>query len=246
MGEQPNWRNDLVPNTTTLAGPFEPPANGAEAKQVVIFLHGYGADGNDLIGLAPMFAQGLPEAQFYAPHAPEPCEMSPFGRQWFSLANYDPNFLRRDPETMGAIYKAMLDGAREAAPTLNAFIDERLEEHGVTPDRMALVGFSQGTMMALHVALRRDDPFAAIVGYSGALVGRDVLADEIKSRPPVQLIHGVDDPVVPFEAMAAAEQGLKSVGVEAESMARPGLQHGIDPEGIVRGIEFLRDAFGIA
>lgn len=235
-----------MPHTTTLAGPFQPPANGAEAKQIVIFLHGYGADGNDLIGLAPMFAQGLPEAQFYAPHAPEQCEMSPFGRQWFSLASYDPNFMRRDPATMGAIYKAMLDGARQAAPILNAFIDERLEEHALTPDKLALVGFSQGTMMALHVALRRAEPCAALVGYSGALVGRDVLAEEIKSRMPIQLIHGVDDPVVPFEAMGAAEQGLKAVGIDAETMARPGLQHGIDPEGMVRGIEFLRDAFGIS
>jgi len=235
-----------VPHTTTLAGPYEPPANGAEAEQVVIFLHGYGADGNDLIGLAPMFAQGLPGAQFYAPHAPEPCEMSPFGKQWFSLATYDPNFLRRDPATMEAIYKDMLEGAREVAPILNAFIDERLEEHGISPDKLALVGFSQGTMMALHVALRREEPIAAIVGYSGALIGHDVLADEIKSRPPVQLIHGVDDPVVPYEAMAVAKKGLNAVGIEASTMSRRGLEHGIDPEGIVKGIEFLRDAFGIS
>ena len=230
-------------NHTSLSGPAHAPARGNPPKRLVIFLHGYGADGNDLIGLAPGFESGLPDTQFYAPDAPEPCEMAPFGRQWFSLVDYDPNTLRRDPRTMGTMYEAMLDGARKAAPVLNAFIDQKLEEHGFTADQLALVGFSQGTMMALHVALRRKAPVAALLGYSGAMVGADILKDEIVSRPPVTLIHGVSDPVVPFEAMDAAQNALKGAGVMVDSHGRPGLEHGIDPEGVRIGIEFLRAQF---
>jgi len=222
-----------------LSGPSFLPSSGAAPKRMVIFLHGYGADGNDLIGLASVFDAKLPDTVFYAPDAPEPCEMAPYGRQWFSLVNYDPNSLRRDPHTMGAMYEAMLDGARNAAPLLNAFIDQMLEQHKMTSDQLALVGFSQGTMMALHVALRRKEPVAALLGYSGALVGADLLEEEIVSRPPVRLIHGVADPVVPFEAMAAAQEALKGAGVAVDSHGRPELEHGIDPEGVRLGLEFL-------
>ncbi len=227
-----------------LAGPSQLPDSGT-VDRVVIFLHGYGADGNDLIGLAPIFAQFLPNTAFYAPDAPEPCEMSPMGRQWFSLNDYDPNMMRRDPKTMGAMYETMLTGAQLAAPSIDRFMDELLEEHGLGPDKLALIGFSQGTMMSLHVALRRKEPIAALLGYSGALIGADILEKEIASRPPITLIHGKDDPVVPFEAMGAATQALQKAGLKVESHPRPGLEHGIDPEGARLGVEFLKKAFGL-
>lgn len=157
----------------TLSGPSRAPSNGAAPRRLVIFLHGYGADGNDLIGLAPFFAQAMPDAAFHSPHAPQPCEMAPMGRQWFSLQAYDPDMLRRNPETLKPALERMFQGARDAAPALNDYIDRLLEQYGLTSDKLVIAGFSQGTMMALHVGLRRapNRAPAAIVGYSGALLG---------------------------------------------------------------------------
>ncbi|EKV32709.1 Phospholipase/carboxylesterase family protein [Caenispirillum salinarum AK4] len=225
----------------TLSGPSHAPANGAPARRVVVFLHGYGADGNDLIGLAPFFGQAMPDAAFHSPHAPEPCEMAPMGRQWFSLRAYDPDMLRRDPSTLGPALEQMFLGAEKAAPTLDAYLDGLLEHYGLTPDKLVLAGFSQGTMMALHVGLRRatDRAPAAILGYSGALLGPDRLGDEIKAQPPVMLIHGTADEVVPPQAMDAAQEALRVVGVPVETHRRPNLPHGIDEDGAAMGRAFL-------
>lgn len=212
-----------------LDGPRGGRAPG-EANALVILLHGLGADGNDLIALAPHFAQGAPDAAFVSPHAPFPCDMAPFGRQWFSLQS-------RAPETV-------LGGIRAAVPHLDAFIDAELERHGLGDDRLALVGFSQGTMMALHTGLRRPRACAAILGYSGALVGPETLAAEIASRPPVLLVHGDADEVVPFQALATAEAGLKAQGVPVRGVRRPGLGHGIDEVGIGLGVALLREHLG--
>lgn len=152
--------------------------------------------------------------------------MAPFGRQWFSL---------RTPTAA-----ARLDGVRQAAPILDAFLDAALAARGLTADRLALVGFSQGGMMALHVALRRAVPVAGVVGYSGALVGAERLAAELRARPPVLLIHGDADPVVPVAALDAARQALTAAGVPVQAVVRPGLGHGIDPEGMALGGAFLR------
>lgn len=226
-----------------LHGPHQPAASG-KAEQAVIFLHGYGADGNDLIGLASYFAQALPNAAFYSPNAPQPCEMTPYGRQWFSLSAYDPDLMRRDPGTMGPAYEQMVEGTRIAAPTLIEFIEEvRMRENLSSNNGVALVGFSQGTMMSLHVALRIVPQLAGVVGYSGALIGAESLAKDVKATPPVLLIHGTADPVVPFAAMAKAEAALKSAKVPVESIERPNLQHGIDPEGIAHAQHFLRRVF---
>lgn len=227
-----------------LQGPSRAAPSG-KARQAVILLHGYGADGEDLISLAPYLGQALPETAFYAPNAPEPCEMSPLGRQWFSLSQYDPDLLRRNPQTMGPAYQAMADGVRAAAPALDAFIDAVAAQEGLGRDRIALLGFSQGCMMALHVGLRATPSVAAILGYSGAMVGADTLSTEAQARPPVLLVHGEQDPVVPFPAMDAAASALRSIGLEPRTLARPGLEHGIDEMGIIAGIEVLRAAFAI-
>lgn len=208
-----------------LEGPRFGPAAGGKPQSLVLLLHGLGADGNDLLSLAPYWAKLLPNTEFVSPHAPFPCDMAPYGRQWFSLQDRSPSMI--------------LAGVKAAAPILDAFIDAELKKRGLAEDKLALVGFSQGTMMSLYVAPRRSRAPAAVVGYSGALVGAESLVVDGKSRPPVLLVHGDADPVVPFQAMAAAATGLKAAGVPVETLARPGLPHSIDDEGLTRGGAFL-------
>ena len=211
-----------------LSGPTFGPASGGAAKQLVIMLHGVGADGNDLIGLAPIFAQVLPDAEFLSPNAPEPCDMAPFGYQWFSLQD-------RSAARIEA-------GVRAAAPTVDRFIDEQCAARQIAPERVALLGFSQGCMMSLFVGLRRQTALAAIVGYSGVLVVPQKLPDEILSRPPVLLVHGEADPIVPFQMLDVARAGLEAAGVSVQTVSRPGLGHGIDEEGIRHGAALLQQA----
>jgi len=201
-----------------LDGPRHGRAPGDKPRSLVVFLHGLGADGNDLISLAPLLEPLLPDTAFVSPHAPEPCDMAPMGRQWFSLQERDPDVL--------------LAGVRRAEPILNAFLDAELAKYGLTDDRLAVVGFSQGTMTALHTLLRRPSACAVIVGFSGALLKPEILGEEIASRPPVLLVHGDADPVVPFEAMPAAREALDLNGVPVAAYQRPGLAHGIDQDGL--------------
>ena len=213
----------------TLNGPSLPPADGAAPEQLVLLLHGVGADGNDLIGLAPYFQQVLPKALFVSPDAPFPYDMAPFGRQWFSLQE-------RTPEAFDS-------GTHLAAPILNDFIDGLLVETGLTDAQTALIGFSQGTMMSLHVGPRRDQPVAGILGYSGALANPTKLVDDIQSYPPVMLIHGDSDEVLPVSSLPKAVGGLEAAGVPVTSHVRPGLGHGIDEEGIKLCVTFLESIF---
>jgi phospholipase/carboxylesterase len=223
----------------TLDGPRVAPASGRPARQLVLLLHGYGANGEDLIGLAPHWQGLLPDAAFVAPNAPQPIPGVPMGRQWFSLSHYDPNMLRRDPSQASQTHNEMLLGAQRAARGLNEFIDAELARLRLETDRLALVGFSQGTMMALHIGLRRAPGPACILGYSGALVGADKLADEIAARPAVMLIHGDADDVVPFEALFAATNALAAAGAAVQWHIAHGSGHGIDPEGLALGGGFL-------
>ncbi len=213
-----------------LSGPVFGPVKGP-ARQLVVFLHGVGADGDDLIGLAPHLAEVLPHAAFCSPNAPERYDMAPFGYQWFSLAN--------------RAMDALTAGIRRAAPLLDAFLDAELAKFGLGDDSLALVGFSQGTMVALFTALRRAKPCAAVVGFSGALLGVETLAVEIKSRPPVLLVHGDQDPVVPVQALGHAAAALAAHGVAVEHHLRPGLGHGIDGPGLVLAARFLARAFAV-
>jgi phospholipase/carboxylesterase len=205
--------------------PAQGPAAGGAPHHIVVLLHGYGADGNDLIALAPAWAEGLPHALFVAPHAPAPLEAGPWGRQWFSLRETTP--------------RALLEGARTAAPVLDSFLDRLLKRHGLTDACLALCGFSQGCMMALHVGLRRKSAPAAILGYSGALVGGAEAVADITSRPPVMLVHGTADSVVPFAALGMAKAALAAAAVPVETLPRAGLAHGIDEEGLEAGRAFL-------
>jgi phospholipase/carboxylesterase len=214
---------------TRLSGPRVAPQSGV-AKQLVVLLHGVGADGDDLIGLAPALARFLPHAAFVAPNGPEPCDMAPFGYQWFSLQD-------RRPE-------ALLRGVQATAPLIDAFLDDELARHRLGSAQLALVGFSQGTMLSLYVAPRRKAPMAAVLGFSGALLGADALKVEVVSRPPMFLIHGDADEIVPVGALAAAVAGLQAADIPVRFEIRPGLPHAIDPEGIAHGGAFLAAAFG--
>jgi phospholipase/carboxylesterase len=212
-----------------LDGPRLEPRGGA-ARRLVVFLHGYGADGNDLIEIGRAWQQLLPDTAFVSPHAPEPCGGAPTGRQWFSLTFRDPDERWR--------------GANAAAPILNQFLDAELDRRKLPPSALALVGFSQGTMMALHVGLRRPTPPAAIVGYSGLFVlpnnaAPEAVAGEIKSRPPVLLIHGDQDELIPVQALFHATQALAALEVPTEWHISAGIGHGIDQEGLRHGGEFL-------
>ncbi len=191
---------------------------------------GLGADGNDLIGLAPAWEGILPDAEFISPDAPFPCDMAPYGRQWFTFQTREP--------------AAILAGVRAAAPILDSFLDDALASRGLADAQLAIVGFSQGAMMTLFTGLRRAKPAAALIGYSGALVGADVLAAELSVRPPVLLVHGDADPIVPVVAArhvaVAALEGGKGPG--GEHVRRPGLGHGIDEEGLRSGGRFWSTA----
>ena len=187
-----------------LEGAFYPTRNLDIATSAVIFLHGFGAGGDDLIDFSAFLSGSLSDTVFYAPDAPEPCEVSPFGYQWFSMEEHDPDMLRRDPRSLPRALEDIHGGVAAAVPRLDAFLDAVMAHHGFGPDRLALVGFSQGTMMALQVALRRRFPLAGVIGFSGALTGESRLPAEIRARPPVLLVHGDADPVVPFGAMSYA------------------------------------------
>lgn len=163
-------------------------------------LHGFGSNGQDMISLAPTWQQGLPDALFLAPHAPQR-SIAGVGYQWWALSDISP--------------RALALGALSAAPAIDAFIDRKLDQYGLSDADLAIVGFSQGTMMALHVGLRRKQPVAAIVGYSGMLTGAAELRHDIQSRPPVLLVHGSHDPIVPVAALHTAEADLKRLEVQA-------------------------------
>jgi phospholipase/carboxylesterase len=199
------------------------------ARSVVVFVHGYGADGSDLLGLAGPLAPYLPGAAFYSPDAPERCTNNPMGYQWFPIPWLD-----------GSTEAAAQAGMAAAVADLDAFLDRVLEDEGLEPAALALVGFSQGTMMSLHVAPRRPAPVAGVVGFSGRLLAPERLAHEAVSKPPVLLVHGDADEMVPVADLGRATAALRAAGFEAQGHVCRGLGHGIDNEGLSLALQFLR------
>jgi len=195
------------------------PASG-RTRQVVVFLHGYGADGNDLLGLADPLAPHMPDTVFLAPNAPERCTVNPMGYQWFPIPWLD-----------GSSEEEAATGMVSAAADLNAWLDGVLADEGITPDRLILLGFSQGTM--------------GVVGFSGRLLQPEALADEVISRPPVLLLHGDQDDVVPPQSLPDAANALTAAGFEVFAHVMKGTAHGIAPDGLSVALAFMRDRLGL-
>ncbi|MSU89267.1 prolyl oligopeptidase family serine peptidase [Rhodobacteraceae bacterium 2CG4] len=212
----------------TLNGPERRAVSG-QAGSLVIFLHGYGADGNDLIGLAEPLAEHLPDTMFLAPDAPQPCVANPFGRQWFPIPYLD-----------GSSQEQAMSGMAASVSALNDWLDAAERRTGIGPERTVLVGFSQGTMMALHVAPRRARALAGVVGFSGRLLAPERLAPDARTHPPVLLIHGDLDEVVPPSSLPEAAEALRAAGFEVGTHVSKGMAHGIAPDGLGLALEFIR------
>jgi phospholipase/carboxylesterase len=200
------------------------PLSGAAPKQIVLLLHGFGSSGSDMISLAPTWQQSLPDALFLAPHAPQRCSFGA-GYQWWGLSDLSPS--------------ALAAGAIQAAPAIDEFITRKLKQYDLSEADLAMIGFSQGTMLALHVGLRRAQQMAAIVGYSGMMTGIGGLRPDQITKPPVLLIHGSADPVIPVAALHSAEQELKRLGITVSTHMSAGVGHSVDPVGLRLGRDFV-------
>lgn len=220
--------------TRVLSAQRVEPASG-DLRSIVVFLHGYGANGADLLGLAQPLAEHLPDTLFVAPDAPEEIPGYPGGFQWFPIPWID-----------GSSEEEAERGLLQASDDLNAFLDALMVDEDVLPEQVVLFGFSQGTMMSLHVAPRRDDPVAGIVAFSGRLLRPELLADEVKVRPPVMLIHGDQDDVVPPQSLPAAAEALQEAGwKDVFAHVMKGTAHGIAPDGLSVALAFMRDKLGL-
>lgn len=211
----------------SLTGPRLEAARGGSPESLVIFVHGYGADGNDLIGIGRVWQQVLTASAFVAPNGPDRCPGSP-GYQWFPITRLDPTEL--------------WTGVQYAGPILDAFIDAEMARTALPASKIFLVGFSQGTMLSLHVGLRRKEALGAIIGYSGALAGPEELPAALGSKPPIFLAHGDADPVVPPQATPLAASQLGELGVPVIWHMSEGVGHGIDQISMEAGCRFVNDA----
>lgn len=209
-----------------LDGPRLAPLSNSKPDALVVLIHGYGSNGADLISLAGMIQPSLPGAAFVAPNAPSQMPGLADAYQWWPI------------DTFSMAERAA--GAQAAAPALDAFLTDELEKAGLSSDRLLLVGFSQGTMMALHVGLRRPDAIAGIIGISGMLVAPERLKPQIKSRPPILLIHGTADDIVPFQSMELASAALADVAVPVQTHVSPGVGHSVGPDGLSAAAAFAR------
>ncbi|MEM9524915.1 MAG: dienelactone hydrolase family protein [Pseudomonadota bacterium] len=201
-----------------------------QASSLVIFLHGYGANGADLLGLADPLAPHMPDTAFYAPDAPEACTYNPMGFQWFPIPWLD-----------GSSHEAAERSMKAALGDVSAFLDKVLEDEGLEPENSILFGFSQGAMMSLHLAPRRSRPVAGVVGFSGRLLEPGRLQDEVVSKPPVLLVHGDADEVVPPRSLPEAADALTAAGFEVHTHVSTGVGHGIAPDGLSKAVAFMKD-----
>ncbi len=220
--------------TRVLTTGRKEPQSGT-TRSVVIFLHGYGANGADLLGLADPLSEHLPDTLFLAPDAPETVAGMPNGFQWFPIPWID-----------GSSEEESARGMISAVDDLNAFLDAVMVDEDVLPEQVVLFGFSQGTMMALHIAPRREDEVAGIVGFSGRLLSPELLEDEVVCKPPVLLVHGDADDLVPIQSLPEAAEALQKAGfVDVYAHVMKGTGHGIAPDGLSVALAFMRDKLGL-
>ena len=214
--------------TKTLSGPFIAPRSG-KARSLVVLLHGYGSNGDDLISLAHEWAPALPDTAFVSPNAPDICEIWAQGYQWFSIRAIDADTFEREKQ------------AEKAAPAINAFLDEQLAHWGVPESHLIVGGFSQGAMMSMYIMPRRKTACAGVIGYSGMLIEPLALKQPEMVKMPILAIHGDRDEVVPPTALGVIDEGFTAAGYNVETIMRPGLGHGIDGFGLTRGLDFIKE-----
>ncbi|NDW44098.1 alpha/beta hydrolase [Ruegeria sp. PrR005] len=220
--------------TRVLKAGRKAPVSG-DTRSAVVFVHGYGANGADLLGLADVLGEYLPDTLFVAPDAPETIPGMPFGFQWFPIPWLD-----------GSSEEAARRGMAAAVEDFNAFLDALMVDEDLLPEQVVLFGFSQGTMMSLHVAPRRDDPIAGVVAFSGRLLEPELLADEVVSRMPILLVHGDADDVVPPQSLPQAAEALQGAGFkEIYAHVMKGTGHGIDQDGLGVALAFMRDKLSL-
>ncbi|MGC1502931.1 MAG: alpha/beta fold hydrolase [Sulfitobacter sp.] len=210
-------------------------SKSGETRSIVVFLHGYGANGPDLLGLADPLGEHLPDTLFVAPDAPENVAGMPNGFQWFPIPWID-----------GSSEEESMRGMDSAVQDLNAFLDALMVDEDVLPEQVVLFGFSQGTMMALHVAPRREDEVAGVVAFSGRLLSPESLAEEAVVKPPILLVHGDADDVVPPQSLPQAAEALEAAGwQDVYAHVMKGTGHGIAPDGLSVALAFMRDKLGL-
>jgi len=220
--------------TRVLNAGRKDPLSG-QTRSVVVFVHGYGANGADLLGLADPLGEHLPDTLFVAPDAPETIPGMPTGFQWFPIPWID-----------GSSEEEAERGLQSAVEDLNAFLDALMVDEDVLPEQVVLFGFSQGTMMSLHVAPRREDAVAGIVAISGRLLSPETLVDDVVSRMPILLIHGDQDDVVPPQSLPKAAEALQEAGFkDVFAHIMQGTGHGIAPDGLSVALAFMRDKLSL-
>jgi phospholipase/carboxylesterase len=220
--------------TRVLNAERRAPVSG-EVRSAVVFMHGYGANGADLLGLADPLGEHLPDTLFVAPDAPEACAGAPMGFQWFPIPWIDNS---SEEESMR--------GMAHAVDDLNAFLDALMVDEDLLPEQVVLFGFSQGTMMALHVAPRREDAVAGVIAFSGRLLAPEDLADEARVRPPILLVHGDQDDVVPPASLPQAVEALQQADFkDVYAHVMKGTGHGIAPDGLSVALAFMRDKLSL-
>lgn len=210
--------------TQTFSGPSLAPASGKKPTSIVVLIHGYGANGDDLLSLGNAWAELLPDTLFVAPHGPTVCEMNPAGNQWFDLRDWDPGRIIKEVQNL--------------TPAFNQYLDNLLKANDLSNDKLALVGFSQGAMLAMHIGLHRPQ-CAGVVAYSGGFL--EDPKELIIARPPILLVHGDQDDVIGHSFSEQAEERFKSLGIPVNLSILTGLGHGIDPRGLAIGGKFLKD-----
>ncbi len=215
-------------NAQTLNGPFLSPLSGT-AKQMVIFLHGYGSNGDDLLSIGREWAPALPDAVFLSPNAPAVCDQWATGYQWFPIRAVDRASLEREKPV------------EKVAPILNTYIDQQLEKWGVDESNLIIAGFSQGAMMAMYAMPRRKKACAGVIGYSGMLLEAEGLKAPSIVKPPILAIHGDADEIVPPSCLKDVQNGFTAAGFKIEAVLRAGLAHSIDQFGFMRGLAFVKE-----
>ena len=204
------------------------PTSG-KVKKIVLFLHGYGANGADLLSISDYWIESLPDTIFYSPNAPFSCDVNPMGYQWFKLSD-------RTPEELES-------GLEKVEPYLDNLINNLLKIHNLDISKLAVIGFSQGTILSLYSFTQKKKACAGVIGYSGLFFFNEKIKKKIKINFPILLHHGIKDEVIDFNHSLNAENILKKIGFDVSCHIHNNLGHGIDDTALEMGKNFLKEVF---